>query len=90
MSNVAQSPGYSPYMASTPTNNGPVVQTFRSGDYQFENSCDCYCCPCSCPGTEYSTTDSANDNSQCDCGRDTQAACACRRSDVRNTKTKLI
>ncbi len=63
MSNVAQSPGYSPYTASTPTNNGPVVQTFRSGDYQFENSCDCYCCPCSCPGTEYSTTVSANDNS---------------------------
>ena len=67
--NIARSSENSPYTALAPT-----------GDYQFESSCDCYCCPCSCPGTEYS----AYDNSQCTCGQDNQAACTCRRSEVRN------
>ena len=75
---VAQSSESSPYTPSAHTNNGPLTQTFRSGDYLFENSCDCYCCPCSCPGTEYSSYDS----SHCNCGQVTQAACTCRRSGV--------
>jgi hypothetical protein len=75
-------PAYSPYTAPVPTNNGPAVQTFPSGNYEIESSCDCYCCPCSCPGTEYS----AYENSQCSCGQETQAACTCRRSEVQKTK----
>ena len=77
-------PSYSPYTASIPANNGPVAQTFRSGNYVVESSCNCYCCPCSCPGTEYS----AYENSQCSCGPETQAACTCRRSEVQKNKSK--
>ena len=80
MSNVAQSTGNSPYIWTTNDNfpppnyadSGPVTKTFRSGDYLFESSCDCYCCPCSCPGSDFSNYD----NSQCDCALDNDCSCS--------------
>lgn len=86
--NVPQAPGNSPYPStfnndmpgypiSNPTNNAPLVHRFQAGDYMFDNTCDCYCCPCSCPGNEYL----AYDNEHCTCSLD--KPCLCRRSDVK-------
>ena len=77
-------PAYSPYTLSVPANNGPVARTFRSGSNMVERSCDCYCCPCSCPGTEYL----AYENHQCSCGQETQATCTCRRSEVEKIESE--
>ena len=81
-------PGYSPYPStfnndvsgypvSYPTTNAPLVHRYQAGDFTFDNTCDCYCCPCSCPGNEYV----AYDSSHCTCGLD--RPCLCRRSDVK-------
>ena len=86
--NAPQGPGYSPYPStfnndilgypvSNPTNNAPLVHRFQAGDFTFDNTCDCYCCPCSCPGNEYV----AYDNNHCTCSLD--KPCSCRRSDVK-------